>query len=457
MARVAGILLPFLLLAPTGATTAPVTVAVQHGTLVVTGSQVAVTGSGAGLTITSPHGVLAGPCAVTGPTGARCAGVDVSRVDLNGTPGADVLSYSGPLPATLAGDAGDDTLTGGDGADVLRGWTGDDVLRGGGGDDTIEGYDGSDRLDGGEGADVLSAGAGGDDLAGGVGDDRLEGNDGDDALTGDAGTDVLDGGAGRDVVRAADGERDIIACDATGPAEDTESDAGDRWPCRPALVPVAACAAAPVVEVGGRVRWARTAGLDHQLELQDAGGTALPTRGRTTQDALRLDPLPALAARLQQAGRVTATAVLTGACGTRTASVALISARPPAVAGRVARRRATERADDLRGTARADRLAGRRGADRLRGVGRDDRLTGNAGDDWLQGGAGDDVLDGGAGADRLEGGAGDDVLRGGTGGDVLDGGEGDDVLDCGPGDDVAVLVIGARPTTVGCERTVWAT
>jgi uncharacterized repeat protein (TIGR01451 family) len=89
--------------------------------------------------------------------------------------GNDRVQINLARPASLHGEAGNDTLIGGGGNDELYGGDGNDSLSGGAGDDILVGGDGRDSLSGGVGRDLLIGGTGIDSLSGGQGDDILIG------------------------------------------------------------------------------------------------------------------------------------------------------------------------------------------------------------------------------------------------------------------------------------------
>jgi Ca2+-binding RTX toxin-like protein len=114
---------------------------------------------------------------------------------VNGDLGDDELTVDGPVPATIAGDAGPDKLTGGAGTDLIRGGGGADTLDGRGGADTVDGEGGADIVSGGPGEDIsfsdeddgdeIDLGPGRDHFVAGNNDgtgDKLRGGDGSDTL-----------------------------------------------------------------------------------------------------------------------------------------------------------------------------------------------------------------------------------------------------------------------------------
>ncbi len=112
-------------------------------------------------------------------------------------------------PATLFGDAGNDSLTGGGGADRIDGGAGDDQLFGGSGADTLCGGDGNDFVNGQDGSDTMCGDVGNDRLIGEAGNDRLLGGDGNDGLDAGAGNDYLSGGTGTDSLAGGIGNDEL--------------------------------------------------------------------------------------------------------------------------------------------------------------------------------------------------------------------------------------------------------
>lgn len=92
------------------------------------------------------------------------------------------------LPATISGNASDNTLIGTAGNDRISG--------GPGGNNRLEGRAGDDMLCGGPGNDEILGEEGDDLLFGGAGDDLLQGGPGNDVLYGGPGLDTCDGGEG---------------------------------------------------------------------------------------------------------------------------------------------------------------------------------------------------------------------------------------------------------------------
>lgn len=109
----------------------------------------------------------------------------VKRIAVTGGAGADLITLRSALklPATVAGDAGNDTVVGGGGSDLVTGGSGNDQIFGSLGDDSLQGDVGNDTLDAGTGNNTVSGGQGNDLIRnnldgsvaafGGGGDDSL--------------------------------------------------------------------------------------------------------------------------------------------------------------------------------------------------------------------------------------------------------------------------------------------
>ena len=188
-----------------GAKTKPVSVAVQPGVALITG--------------TEGNDVLKG---TRGMDRIDALGGDDQ---LTGGRDDDVL-LGGAGNDQLSGGARDDVLDGGDGDDRMFGSAGNDQLLGGLGNDYGNGGTGNDKVDGGDGNDSLDGGDGDDTVLGGLGDDRIkelglgndflldggpgndfvDGNRGSDTIRGDVGNDTLFGGSGSEMVDGGDGD-----------------------------------------------------------------------------------------------------------------------------------------------------------------------------------------------------------------------------------------------------------
>ena len=161
----------------------------------------------------------------------------VTRIEVHGGAGNDVIRLNAAIPAQIFGEDGydaisawgsDHVLFGGDGRDILVSGDGNDslyggaspdelfshggndLMSGGGGGDILHGYAGRDRIYGGPGSDLIYGEEGSDKLFGGEGDDTIFGNSGNDSLDGGAGADHLHGTTGDDHFVADDGEADTL-------------------------------------------------------------------------------------------------------------------------------------------------------------------------------------------------------------------------------------------------------
>jgi Ca2+-binding RTX toxin-like protein len=159
----------------------------------------------------------------------------VRRIAVSGLDGNDTVSLNNvTLPATIGGDAGDDSLTGG---------AGPDSILGGDGNDTLRGADGTDILDGGAGADLISGGRGASDRVtyasrrlsvavslDGVANDGQK-NEGDNVLAdvedifGGRGNDILVGSSSRNLLAGGLGSDTLIGNTNTTPATGDNFDA----------------------------------------------------------------------------------------------------------------------------------------------------------------------------------------------------------------------------------------
>ena len=81
----------------------------------------------------------------------------IKSINADGQSGSDKITIASQitLPATMNGDAGNDTLIGGSGNDAIFGGDGNDSLSGGGGNDTLGGGGGADVMAGGPGIDMV--------------------------------------------------------------------------------------------------------------------------------------------------------------------------------------------------------------------------------------------------------------------------------------------------------------
>ena len=179
-------------------------------TLSLDGANVRVAETGAGATLTPGAGCTSG-----GTNQALCPLSGFTSISANAGDGADRVTVSVSLPATLVGGNGDDVLTGGPLNDTLDGGAGDDWFIGNGGADTMIGGPDNDHaswtgranpvtadLDGvaddGELGEGDNARSDIETLVGGNAADTLTGNSGNNGLDGGPGPDTLNGGAGDD-------------------------------------------------------------------------------------------------------------------------------------------------------------------------------------------------------------------------------------------------------------------
>jgi Ca2+-binding RTX toxin-like protein len=197
-------------------------------------------------------GNLGPSCRLDGsPNAVVCSGEQVSligNVQVDANDGADTVDARlAAVPVLLLGGPGNDTLTGGAGNDFLIGGDGLDVMDGQGGADTFAGQNGTDRVDyisrtgpidasldgqaddgaAGEHDNILDdvetirGGSGNDSLVGNGNRNFLIGGPGNDIIFGQGGAgDDLNGGPGDDRLFAADGLSDDVSCgDGTDQAQ----------------------------------------------------------------------------------------------------------------------------------------------------------------------------------------------------------------------------------------------
>src|SRR4051812_18965453 len=177
------------------------------------------------------------------PNAAVCSGAQlgqIGNVQVGANDGDDTIDARlAAVPVVFLGGPGNDTLTGGAGNDFLVGGDGNDVMEGQGGADTLAGQNGTDRadyvsrtgpvdasLDGqadngaaGEHDNILDdvetirGGSGNDSLVGNGNRNFLIGGPGNDIIFGQGGAgDDINGGPGDDRLFAADGLSDDVSC-----------------------------------------------------------------------------------------------------------------------------------------------------------------------------------------------------------------------------------------------------
>ncbi|HEY7117659.1 MAG TPA: hypothetical protein VH475_13805 [Tepidisphaeraceae bacterium] len=156
----------------------PISVKVEGGTLVITGTAAA---------DAIRLRVVNGRLVILGVTQSFAVG-SFSKIRITGAGGDDVIDASAAtVPVSIDGGEGADSILGGQAADIVVGGAGDDTLFGGGGADTLRGGDGNDYLNGGPGADSVFGDAGNDQLfALDAARDTIDGGGGLDRLKGDA-------------------------------------------------------------------------------------------------------------------------------------------------------------------------------------------------------------------------------------------------------------------------------
>ena len=195
----------------------------------------------------------------------KLAQASVTSIQVFGGNGKDSISLQGAItaPATLFGEAGNDSLHGGGGSDSINGGPGNDTLDGGEGADTLTGAGGNDtatyadRTDdltitaegiandgapgendnvtttieniiGGSGNDSIVGNAANNLLLGGDGNDTLTGVKGDDTLDGQAGADNMSGGSGLDTVTYASRTANVTVQLGPGPSTSGCGESGEN-------------------------------------------------------------------------------------------------------------------------------------------------------------------------------------------------------------------------------------
>jgi hypothetical protein len=104
-------------------------------------------------------------------TATTYATSSVTKFNITGGSAADSISFGSDVtaPATISGNAGNDSIRGAQGADSISGQDGNDL---------IYGYGGADNVSGGEGHDSMYGGFGDDKINGNYGQDWAAGQDG---------------------------------------------------------------------------------------------------------------------------------------------------------------------------------------------------------------------------------------------------------------------------------------
>ena len=134
--------------------------------------------------------------------------LDPTHLNINGTPGADRLTWGPGGAVNLNGDD-DVDVSGPFTTNILQGFAGNDVIAAQGD------YSGTGRelvATGGSGKDTIIAPPSGAVVHGGAAKDRLIGGRRADNITGGRGNDLIRSGKGRDLIRASDGTRDRVNC-----------------------------------------------------------------------------------------------------------------------------------------------------------------------------------------------------------------------------------------------------
>jgi Ca2+-binding RTX toxin-like protein len=297
-------------------------------------------------------------------------------------------------------------------ATVQRSRVGAIVVQARGGDDAVRIDDAAGSftdviptiVDGGRGDDQLLGGAGAERFVGGAGNDLVDGGRGADVAYLGGGDDTFrwDPGEGSDTVEGQDGQ-DTMQFNGANIAEQFDVSAN-----------------------GSRVRFFRNVGtitMDlagvERIDTAALGGVDTLTQHDVTGTDLVTDHVDLGAQPGASGDGATDVVVVEGTTGDDVIGVAgdATGATVSGLAADVTVTGAAAAEDGLIVSALA-------GDDVVVGSG----LAAGAPSFTAVGDEGDDILIGGANADRLSGGAGDDVLRGGPGVDALDGGPGSNVL-----------------------------
>jgi Ca2+-binding RTX toxin-like protein len=331
-----------------------------------------------------------------------------------------VQGFSGSVlgPATLNGNALNNSIVAHNNADFIYGWDGNDRISAKGGDDHLVGGNGNDYLDGGSGNDTFLAGAGNDILQGRSGNDSMEGDSGDDTYYVDSTSDqVLEAsGDGTDLIRTTvgmtipDNVENLYVSGAAGLTISGNS-----------LNNLIVGGSGNDVLGGGDGDDTLKGGAGNDVL---SGGNGIDQLiGGAGDDTYHLP---------QGAGVDSVVEAANG--GTDTVYVGFSYTLPANVENLVVQ-------EDflfsltLSGNELANHIVDDNFDHTLLGKGGNDTIDGNGGNDTLGGDDGNDVLNGGDGNDYLQGDAGNDTLNGGTGDDLLDGRLGADTLTGGSGSD----------------------
>lgn len=339
---------------------------------------------------------------------------DFTSIDIDGLSGNDTITLTDHVrtPASIDGNAGDDSIRGGGGNDVLFGSDGSDTLDGGAGNDTLNGGFGHNLVMGGAGDDILDAGDDGDTYLGGDGNDTIFAGFGNDSIDGGAGNDVLDySNHGMRLLKNSleqkittdFGEVDQYANIETlicgsgddriyvGPNDSIRQVDGGAGNNVIVLDPPATSQTPPVALTAGVLRIHGTDSGDEIIvrrSVSDTRKLEVSINGVVTRVTIKL---------IQSL-------ILDAGGGDDFVSF-----------------------DSSLGVIRfSTRIYGGAGNDTIHGSTASDRILGGDGNDWIDGGAGNDTIYGEAGNDRIFGGAGRDYLVGGPDTDFIRGGPGID-------------------------------
>ena len=441
----------------------------------------------------------AGGINLNGDDDADVATTNTELFTLNGGGANDFISAQGgsgtggpaTLPATINGDAGDDTIKPGLGNDTVAGGVGSDAIdgsdaptaiainlattaaqnTGGLGTDTISGFE---NVRGSPFADTLTGDGGANFLGGLGGDDRLNGASGDDTIDGDEGNDTGDYSTATAAVTAslslATQDTGAFGMDTLLELENLTGGSGaDSLIGSSGANTLRGGGGNDVLEGGlGDDEVEGDAGTDTASAQSAAAGVRIDLRAGTLTGADGADTLSEIESADgspfddTMIGDELANA-LNGSAGTDTVdySQAIGGLALNLQTGSVTGAGATDSLSQIEsaiGTPFDDTLTGSTVSNSLRGGGGDDTVIGAAGDDTLDGGAGRDLadyatstnplsVDLGAGTasgrgddtlraiENLTGGAGNDFLAGDARSNLIVGGAGLDRVAGGDGDD----------------------